>query len=399
MHTGVFQLRTAPEQGESLASWYVRVAHRFALRPYAFGLIMWRGVPILNRDIDGQSNPEIWNRLAEANGVASAEAYETTVASGEGKIFERHMPNGKTKWLLRLGVYHRSRRRYGQQFCPYCLADDADPFYRLSWRFSFTTVCSVHKTHMLDRCRKCGHAVEFHRINPLKATIVQCFKCSTRLDRQSSTTASYPLIDLQKHLDAAWANGKVQLGRHRNFPSVDYFKIYGQLLRIVATGPRSQQLRDALSDQYGFDPSPIVYPTKAREFEALDIDSRVRLATMCAPMLVDWPIRFVIACKNANFWATWAKRDARNLPVEYVKIVDKHLEGSAFLSSRWRKKRSAIVGRSTEARQNQKPARHPDTTQRPKTGSNVILLRPQPKIKNAGFSKPVSVNKPYKTSY
>ncbi len=338
MHSGEFLLRTAPEPGESLASWYVRTAHSFALLPYTFGHIMWPGVAILTRDIDGHSNPTIWKRLAEANGTSTNSAFATTVASKSGKVFDRHVPNGKTRWLLRLGIFHRSRRRFGQQFCPHCLVSGVAPFYRLSWRFSFSTVCTLHGGHLLDRCQSCRHAVEFHRINPLKSTIAHCFKCGSRFDRQSASPAPMPLVELQKYLEAASNTGTVEFGNHRQYSSVDLFSIYAHLIRIVATGPKSQRLRDVLAEQYGFDPSPIKYPTEAREYEALDVESRSRLAMMCAPLLLDWPDRFVDACRHAEFWASWTTRDGFNLPTEYTRVTGRFLDGSPLLSSRYRDK-------------------------------------------------------------
>jgi hypothetical protein len=336
MHSGEFQYRTFPERGESLTSWLVRISHRFALRPYSFGLIMWRGVAIWNRDIDGLSNPIIWQRLAEANRVSSAAAHGTTISSLAGRVFDQHVPNGKTKHLLRLGVFHRSRRRYGQQFCPHCLASDPDPYYRLKWRLAFTVACTTHRRAMLDRCQSCGHPVEFHRGDPLKTSIVQCHACKGRLDRQRSPAVSPVVLDLQAHLESAISKGHTQFSNISRFRSVDLLSVYSQILRVVSTGPRSQSLRDVLSLLYGTDPSPLKFQTRAREFEVLDIENRMRLVEMCAPLLLDWPDRFVQACRKASFWTSWALRDGKDLPAAYEHVARVYLNGSAFLSSRTR---------------------------------------------------------------
>ncbi len=337
MFVGPFLIKTSPENGESLTSWMVRVAHQFSLRPYALCLIMWRGTAILNRDIDGQSNPVLWKGLADANGVDHSIARGTTIASLEGKLFRRHAPNSKTKWVLRLGIFHRSRRRFGQQFCPHCLATDERPFYRLGWRLAFTTVCLKHRRQMLDRCQSCGSAVEFHRHDPLNAPIISCFHCGDRLDRQRSRAAPRSVMELQSFLEGSLSAGHAAFGSTKKLPSVDLLTIYGQLLRIVATGARSQKLRNSLAKMFGLDPAPINFQTNAKEYEALDVENRIRLAALCAPLLLDWPNNFIEACQRSDFWATWALRDTKAMPAEYTQIVASNLGMNAYLSSRDRK--------------------------------------------------------------
>lgn len=344
MHIEPFLLRTAPQAGESLSSWLVRVSHRFTYRPYAFCLLLWRGVAILTRDIDGQSNPVIWKSLAYANGVTEDDAFATTVASMKDVIFEKHVPNGKTKWLLRLGIFHRSRRLFGQQFCARCLANDAIPYYRLSWRFAYSIVCSTHRSLLTDRCQICGHPVEFHRTDPDKQSIIHCFNCQARLDRQQTVRASAPLIHLQGYLDSAIANRHVRFGTKVDYPSIDLFAIYSQLLRVVSTGSRSQQLRDVLAIRYGFDPAPIDFQSNAREFETLDLNNRARLAMMCAPLLLEWPDRFIDVCRRANFWMAWATKDRLHLPPEYMQVVTNHLSGQTAKRLRSRSSKSVIAG-------------------------------------------------------
>ncbi len=333
MFVGQFKLKTAPENEESLASWLVRISHQFVLKPYAFCLIMWRGTTVLTRDIDGQSNPAIWKRLAEANGISEAEAYSTTISSLEGKLFSRHSPNSKTRWVLRLGVFHRSRRRFGQQYCPHCLATESTPNYHLKWRLAFSTVCLKHRCVLLDHCASCGSAVEFHRTDPYFSTIVECFHCRARLDKQNTSRAPSDVIKLQSHLESALSRGTISIGRTISIPSVELFAIYGQLVRIVATGTRSQQLRNTISTKFGFDPSPINFETGAKEYEALTISSRLRLARLCSPLLLEWPNTFVDVCRKSDFWASWAMRDFHNAPEEYKRVVLNYIRGPKIMTT------------------------------------------------------------------
>ncbi len=310
------------------------MCHRFVLRPYTFGKLLWPKLHIWNRDVDGFSNQEVLSRLSFLNGVPPERASKTTVASLEGRLFHQHQPHGKTKWLLRLGIFHRSRRLFGQQFCPLCLRSDDDPYFRLNWRLSFSTVCLKHQTALLDRCADCGAPVEFHRIDPLKACMVTCYQCGKRLTKQRTPRCSAIDLEFARKFEIAMSRSTVDIGSLRQYPAVDFTALAGQICRVVMTGARSQALRDVLHDHYGFDPAPYDFRSQAFEFEVLDVNQRRRLLRMCAPLILDWPRGFIRACQEAGVWSTWANKDTKQLPAAYLEVVRTHLQGLNLRSLR-----------------------------------------------------------------
>ncbi len=64
--------------------------------------------------------------------------------------------------LLRadLSPGRRGRRQAAWlQFCPQCLAEDEEPYFRREWRLATTIVCARHGSRLLDRCPACGQGL------------------------------------------------------------------------------------------------------------------------------------------------------------------------------------------------------------------------------------------------
>src|SRR5205814_803631 len=102
------------------------------------------------------------------------------------------------------------RQNFGQQFCPLCLHEDKEPYYRKRWRLAFMTCCEIHAVALLDRCPQCGSPVNFHR-NELgdpnvshAVSTTHCFKCA--LDLSDPTICSFakpsadPLVTFTRSL-------------------------------------------------------------------------------------------------------------------------------------------------------------------------------------------------------
>jgi hypothetical protein len=72
------------------------------------------------------------------------------------------------------------------QFCPLCLAADPIPYFRLSWRLSFVTVCDGHRIPLWDCCPICNGPLdllaEFKRVpKGIGATTPFCRNCGSDL--------------------------------------------------------------------------------------------------------------------------------------------------------------------------------------------------------------------------
>lgn len=211
-----------PQADELLSSWLMRLAAAHALKLHTFCALTWtRRKQIWNRDIDKCADESILNLLVEKTGTRPEVVARTTLAAYEGYLYERHNPYGNTRWIMPVGVYHRTRRRHGLQFCPRCLAEDDAPYYRRSWRLAFVTFCERHGTTLSDRCPRCYAPVNFHR-NELghrakwaADSVTLCHACGYDLretsEAQPTGLADCRILEFQRGLTDATKSGWVEI--------------------------------------------------------------------------------------------------------------------------------------------------------------------------------------------
>jgi hypothetical protein len=246
-----------------------------------------------------------------------------------------------------VGVYHRVRTQYGLQFCPRCLAEDKEPYFRRRWRLAFVTVCVEHGVVLRDRCPRCGAAVNFHRDELglrnkyAPASMRLCHSCRFDLrtvgggsevdGREVQTDAAE--IQFQEKLLNAVRDGWVAVDGRGPVYSHLFFRVLHQLMRMVATGKRSAVLRAAAVAQWdvpAFTPS---FSGNSRGLERLDIETRRRLLAIGRYMLEDWPDRFVEFCEANRVWSSTLLRDLDDVPYWYWRVVTKHLYRYSYCPS------------------------------------------------------------------
>ena len=114
----------------------MRVAHVNRVKLQTFtNLTFGRFASPWARDIDRSAPDSFLETLSLRTGASLTELKSGMLPSYEGIVFERHNANGNTPWVLPLGIYHRTRKAYGMQYCPECLFWDETPYFRRRWRF------------------------------------------------------------------------------------------------------------------------------------------------------------------------------------------------------------------------------------------------------------------------
>jgi len=103
-------------------------------------------------------------------------------------------------------------------YCPECLIDDAEPYWRAVWRFRFWVICPVHRRPMLEACFACGLALRLKQYETRVSSydkptlLTRCLPCGTGLDESSGegrrvgTEATLMLMELQRSVASAIAN-------------------------------------------------------------------------------------------------------------------------------------------------------------------------------------------------
>jgi len=144
------------QDGELLSSWMARTSYENNLKINSFTSEALGKVQVWNRDIDSSATSETLFSLSRQTGVSFEELKSAMLSSYEGKIFEKHNPNGCTKWILPLGIFHRTRHKFGLQYCPECIFFDQAPYYRKKYCQTFLSVTEYR--YLLTNRAICGGA-------------------------------------------------------------------------------------------------------------------------------------------------------------------------------------------------------------------------------------------------
>lgn len=146
----LWPIRYKPHPDELLSSWLVRLARGHGLRVQTFcNLIFGNRLQVWNRDIDRLGPDWIVDVLSERTGTPIDVTRGTTLRSYEGWLYPAFKASGSLQWMTSLQVFHRTRQGFGMQYCPKCLLEDRDPYFRKVWRVRLlrrapgTNACSV----------------------------------------------------------------------------------------------------------------------------------------------------------------------------------------------------------------------------------------------------------------
>jgi hypothetical protein len=321
-----------PQEDELLSSWLLRIAVAHGLKLNLFCAAIWSKGLVMGRDVDRLSDERVINLIAEGTGVTPVRVAETTLSAYEGWLFERRNHQGYTPWIISLRIYCLDRKSFGLQFCPCCLAEDREPFFRRLWRLAFVTLCGKHHTLLLDRCPRCGVAVNAaqNKLSNNATAVTQimtcCFACGFDLRKGLPGSAQDQIlpqaIDYQRKLQTALQQGWIEVREGEPVYSHLYFRVLLQIIRLLAN---REKLREAVSRESGVKMFTPAFAGNNKEIERLSIPHRLALLGMAQFLLSDWPERFISFCQQEGISSTgwlWRFNDA---PYWFWNPIREHL--------------------------------------------------------------------------
>ena len=321
----------------------LRVAHANRIKLQTFTKVTFGPtVSPWTRDIDRSASPEFLTRLSERTGSSVEELKGGILPSYEGIVFERHNAKGNTPWILPLGIYHRTRRDFGMQFCPECLFWDKEPYFRRRWRLSFATICDKHGCLLHDRCPKCEAPVIYfrndtgHREKGSLGDHTLCWKCGFDLRRAPIWAADWldaetyiALRSLLTFID----DGLGVAGQHFfSYASLFLSVLHRVCEMLVSSGTRRRydHLRLMVAQETGMAlPSSI----GRASFEKFGVIDRHRALLSAFWLLMDWPRRFVATLKKAKISRSYVIADMESVPFWFDREVKSFLDGSAYVNN------------------------------------------------------------------
>lgn len=322
----LWPIHLKPKHDELLSSWIIRLAHANGYKIETLCCLLFGyGSTIWNRDIDRAASKNIYTTLSTCTGATFEQIQNATFVSYEGSLFSHVNHHGMTRWVLPLGIYHRTRKRPALMYCPRCLAEDNSPYFRKHWRLAFVTTCTYHQCLLLDCCPKCHAPVAPHRVDMLNRCYavsiglnVHCWRCEYDLRHTQATPVNDPgLIQLQLQLECILQQGYVAWSGNPSLYSVIFF----DGLKALITGLTSVQSTKRFFSHANFSHQDIFksWPTSGLEFASLP--ARRLLFSWLAIVVSNWPDSFIDLIHLHDLRFSDLKGDSKTLPFWYERVL------------------------------------------------------------------------------
>ena len=191
------------QYGEALSSFLLRLARNHSASGHELCTLLWPRFQFWTRDIDRTASDALLDEVAQVTALSRDVLERATLRKVVKAMGFREWIHGCQRGILPIGVYHRVRRRFGQQYCPECLAEKP-AYLRKLWRIEFMMACPRHKILLRDSCPICDAPFIPHRNHAL--TKAQCHRCGSSLTTGASAKPSDAAAKLQQTALAALTN-------------------------------------------------------------------------------------------------------------------------------------------------------------------------------------------------
>jgi len=275
-----WKLAPKPETNELLSSFLVRVAHSHGVGAYHFYSYHLPKTKIWSRDIDRNVSDGVLNKIVEMSGLPFEVVYGMTLKPFVSRLMSEHnfLKNKNamaiSPWISSVGIYHTTRRRFGLQYCPECLA--IDPSFKNLWRLSFVAICPVHRVALLDACHCCDSPVAPHRNH---ISHLNCHVCQRSLAKGRSLVLEPGAIEKLSLFCEIFANTSTQ----KNPVSIDAAQLFiGMHILLSILRKHASHCRNSyLLNDAGNGP-----------IELLRNHERAPVIAFLHRLLTEWPIFF-----------------------------------------------------------------------------------------------------------
>jgi len=327
----LWPIHLKPKPDELLSSWLIRFAHAHGYKAQTMCVFLFgRNEPIWNRDIDRCVTAEIGNKLMAATGATSKQFEDTTLKGYEGWLYKTHQANGMNRWLVPLGIYNRKRQRSGLAFCPKCLSEDIEPYFRRQWRLAFSTVCTKHKCKLIDSCPSCQSSIVPHRTDmqsknyfPTDGILVRCWKCGFRLSQSPVTQErNRKLIKFQLMMEKALKQGYIPWAGNPSMHSIIFFDGIRKMIAGITSKATLKRL-DRASIMKGVNLSS----WDANGLELYSIEARRELFGLIAKLCNHWPNNFTKHIHMCHLRYSDLKAESNDLPFWYEDVIRREASG------------------------------------------------------------------------
>lgn len=314
-----------PLPDESFSSWFLHLSQANGLTPQDLYRVAVPGAYLHSRDLDRVACPDLLKALSLKTGLDVKEIRELTFARWSGSIFDEDDGRNKLPWLPPAGR-EKTRKSFGQQYCPHCLAEDDQPYLRASWRIAFATACTRHHTLLCDRCPGCAEPLQPLKLQSDRRGFA-CPKCGARLTAAKPAPATPEYLRVQETMNRAAIDNWIDLPEWGTVHALAFFQLARMLLRLLVGSAFARPLRHQLSrsTQERFETAQI---PMVKEIELLGPERRAQLLALVGRLLDSWPSNFVDACRAVGIGQRHLIKDAVQAPFVFWDPVTRLLSNS-----------------------------------------------------------------------
>lgn len=312
-----------PLPDELLSSWIVRIARTNGLKLQTFcDRAFGKERQLWNRDIDRLASPWLLASLARHTGTPTGTVRRTTLDIYCGRLFRERNSAGQLRWILPAGIYHRTRRRFGVQFCPRCLAEDQEPYFRTRWRVAALAFCAGYRLRLHDRCPACAVPIVYHRRELGRPNVTEsgllclCHACNFDL-RRAERVAFLPY---EASIGAELATMAAHVAGKTTDLSIDHMDVLHQLCKVMVSLRKSANLAAFVALAAGA-PS-LAVPRGCQAFESRPVQERDHIIQLAAWLLAAPQARLSEAWRAETVRYSDLVRDFPQVPRWYRAIVD-----------------------------------------------------------------------------
>lgn len=323
----LWPIRYKPLPDELLSSWLVRLAHGHGLKVQSFcNLIFGNYFQVWNRDIDRLAPDWLLQELCERTGTPPEVGFQTTLRSYEGWLYPKMRTSSTLQWITSLQLHHRKFEGFGIQFCPKCLEEDQEPYFRKAWRVSLNTICTKHDCMLHDRCPECGVGVAFHRLDmkhpefvPIES-FATCHQCGFNLSRSGFEPVkcyNLEIGDWIRHLSNQFTTSLIA----DKLLKLDTFDVLHHLAMLLTSRYSTVRLHDFAFKQIKT-PEIRLHKGKAA-FETRPLQERHHLMQLIAWLMDDLEEKLRLAWRLKAVRYNHLSKDFEGAPDWYLNIISK----------------------------------------------------------------------------
>lgn len=296
------------QEGELLSSWLIRIASECGMTLPEFCKAT---LPVPKRQVLGPQvidrNPadDLLLAISNGTGVSLDRIRQATMLSEEGYLFTQS-GDGQLRWIAPTHSVQTAKydNTPGLPYCPECLSGDKKPHYRKIWRYSFISVCPIHRKPLRNACPHCkkpySNLIPFaHNYIDLCNPIAGCWSCHRDI-RKTSTESTLDegllsaIVAIQDEILTGVNQGYFNVPGHGYVYSRAYLNgLYG-ILQTLTLGKNTKDRLKYLVTASGIELSHKIKSaniTGKAEFDRSIAEDRVIYLYLAWWLMGEWPER------------------------------------------------------------------------------------------------------------